>query len=230
VSRPRALDLFCGAGGAAMGLHRAGFDVTGVDIRPQPRYPFGFVQADALRPPVRLGDFDFIWASPPCQAYSIGNTRWGYEYPDLIAEVRALLADHPLTTIENVPDAPIRADIVLTGLMFDLPLVRRRHFEVQGFRPPLMLYREAVGTVSGGDLACVAGHGANRGRWDRKWSELPAGLRAKLRRRNNKAGWSEAMGIDWMARAELAQAIPPDYAEFVGRAALHSIRDGEVAA
>src|SRR5574342_244387 len=95
----RALDLFCGAGGASMGLHRAGFDVTGIDNHPQPRYPFRFIQGDALRPPVRLEDFDLVWASPPCQGYS--RTRhlpWlkDKKRPLLIPPTRELLSGHEM--------------------------------------------------------------------------------------------------------------------------------------
>lgn len=129
--RPNCLDLFCGAGGAAMGLYRAGFDVTGVDIVPQPRYPFRFIRADALRPPVRLEDFDLIWASPPCQGYS--RTRhlpWlmGKRHPLLIEPVRALLERHPATVIENVEDSPLTG-IELRGEMFGLHYRRLRRFE-----------------------------------------------------------------------------------------------------
>ena len=92
----RLLDLFCGAGGAAMGYHRAGFDeIVGVDIKPQPRYPFEFVQADAMTYP--LDGFDAIHASPPCQAYSVGSARWRAsgerEYPDLLAATRDRLIE-----------------------------------------------------------------------------------------------------------------------------------------
>jgi DNA (cytosine-5)-methyltransferase 1 len=216
-----ALDLFCGAGGATRGLQLAGFRVIGIDHRPQPRYCGDhFIQADALRPPVRLEDFDLIWASPPCQAYSIANTRWGYEYPDLIVATRALLDRHPCTVIENVATAPIRADVVLVGSMFGLDVARRRHFEVTGFTPPFALIPHTTKTTMNGGLACVAGRGANRGRWKGNWLSMPAELRAKLSKRNCKAGWEAAMGIDWMNRDELAQAIPPDYATFIARAFL----------
>ena len=112
----RVLDLFCGAGGASMGLHRAGFDVTGIDLRPQPRYPFRFVQADATRPPVRLDDFDFVWASPPCQRWTamVQQKSRQDHHPDLIGPVRAMLAGlHHC--IENVPRAPLRPDLTLTA-------------------------------------------------------------------------------------------------------------------
>src|SRR6266705_2652317 len=103
--KPTALDLFCGAGGASMGLHRAGFDVTGVDVRPQPRYPFAFVQADALDLPFDLQQFDFVWASPPCQHYTIvfrGQEHRRARHPALVAPVRALIARAPMSVIENV--------------------------------------------------------------------------------------------------------------------------------
>jgi DNA (cytosine-5)-methyltransferase 1 len=114
-----------------MGLHRAGFDVTGVDIRPQPRYPFRFVRGDALAPPVRLGDFDLIWASPPCQAYvRSGTIAKDGRHPDLIESVRSMLCAGGVPwIIENVPGAPLRADLVLCGTMFGLGVRRHRWFE-----------------------------------------------------------------------------------------------------
>src|SRR6266851_1425623 len=112
--RPRALDLFCCAGGTTKGLQRAGFHVTGVDIKRQPRYcGDAFVQADALRPPFDLSSFDFIWASPPCQRFSAGLQKWGEEYrskyPDHIDGVRRMLGESGrATVIENVVGAPLR--------------------------------------------------------------------------------------------------------------------------
>lgn len=133
-----------------MGLHRAGFDVVGVDLMRQPRYPFAFVRADALAPPFDLAGFDFVWASPPCQADSIlKNLPWlkGKEYPRLIAPVRdMLIAAGVPWCIENVPGAPLQG-ISLCGQMFGLPLYRHRIFETSFFlmAPTHSKHREAIG-------------------------------------------------------------------------------------
>jgi hypothetical protein len=128
--RPRLLDLFCGAGGAAVGYDRAGFDVVGVDIRPQPRYPYEFHQGDALTFP--LDGFDAVHASPPCQAYA-NVTAWRgipEEHPDLVGPARARLTGSGLPwVIENVPEAPIRPDLLLCGSQFGLKVRRHRAFE-----------------------------------------------------------------------------------------------------
>lgn len=137
TGRPRILDLFCGGGGAATGYYRAGFDVVGVDSRPQKRYPFTFVQADALEYAREHGhEFDAIHASPPCQAYSALKHMTTREHPQLIEPVRAMLQSSGLPyVIENVPGAPLRCPLVLCGTMFRLEtscgaqLRRHRLFE-----------------------------------------------------------------------------------------------------
>lgn len=210
--RPLALDLFCGAGGASMGLHRAGFDVVGVDIRPQPRYPFRFVQGDGLQPPFDLRQFDFIWASPVCKRWTDGATarmaNGGFEYPDQIAAVRDLLqeAGRPYA-IENVMKAPLRADIILHGHMFpELRVIRRRKFEVSWntlhLAPPL-----PKGLLRQGYF-CVVGNGT------------PKGVREMGLPDYTADDTRAAMGCPWMTKAEVCQAIPPAYGEYIGRAAL----------
>jgi DNA (cytosine-5)-methyltransferase 1 len=217
MSAPRALDLFCGAGGASAGLAAAGFDVVGIDIREQRSYvhPGRFIRADALAPPVDPREFDFIWASPPCQAFSSAagfqRQHLGKRYPDLIAATRALLAaSGALTCIENVPQAPIRCDLALDGTMFrDLKVIRRRHFELN-FPAPFALGFDARGHVLRHGWSCVVGNGTCS--WLRK-----KGVRTR------NADHRKAMGIDWMPRDRLSQAVPPAYAEFIGRAVLRQL-------
>ena len=135
----RCLDLFCGAGGAGMGLHRAGFDVTGVDILPQPRYPFRFIMGDALAQD--LTGFDFVWASPPCQAHTAMQhiRKNAHAHPDLIPAVRAKLESWGGPwVIENVKGAPLRNAVMLCGAMFGLRIAKHRYFETS-FDLPFLL-------------------------------------------------------------------------------------------
>lgn len=134
--KPRLLDLFCGAGGCSVGYARAGFEVVGIDIAPQPNYPFAFVQGDALRPPVDLAVFDVIHASPPCQAYTSMSNRWrgagglADERPDLIDAAREVIrATGKPYVMENVRCSPLNNPIELTGEMFGLLVHRPRLFE-----------------------------------------------------------------------------------------------------
>lgn len=214
AAKPRLLDLYCGAGGAAMGYHRAGFDVVGVDIAPQPCFPFQFVQADALAYVAAHGhEYDAIHASPPCQAHSITASIWRRDYPDLIPATRAaLLTAGAPYVIENVPGAPLHQPVMLCGTMFGLRVYRHRLFEMNWFalmpphpRHPVKLPRRSNRPCGLGFMT-VAGHLTN----------LPAAQRA--------------MGIDWMTRAELSQAIPPAYTTFIGAALLRHLEREEASA
>jgi DNA (cytosine-5)-methyltransferase 1 len=203
TAKPRLLDLFCGAGGAAMGYHRAGFDVVGVDINPQPRYPFEFHRGDALEYlSVHSGEFDAIHASPPCHDHSALVSRSGLDGTgQLLAATReALGAVDVLWVIENVPGAAMRTDFRLCGCMFGLPRLRReRWFETSwhGFDMRSPCHHVGHGIT-------VAGHPGGRSVRD--------GIAG-----GSTQDWKRAMGIDWMTARELAQAIPPAYTEFVGQ-------------
>jgi DNA (cytosine-5)-methyltransferase 1 len=233
--RPRLLDLFCGAGGAAMGYHRAGFEVVGVDIKPQPRYPFEFVQADALEFVYAVATehgyewgpdyFDAIHASPPCQAYSVlRRANPEAEYADLIAPTRELLEQMGLPwVIENVPGSPTRHLTVLCGSMFGLgarsgdgvktavewrQLRRHRNFETSFpmMSPPCYHHGEALGVYGGGPVGRYTfENGAKKDRYGRR-----GGYQGTVGEKQ------EAMDIDWMTATELNQAIPPAYTEFIG--------------
>lgn len=205
----RVLDLCCCAGGAAMGLHRAGFDVVGVDIKAQPRYPFTFHQADALTVP--LGGYDLLWASPPCQQFSALATREDLSgYPDIVAPIRdRMMASGIPWVIENVPGAPIRRDVMLCGGMFGLRSYRHRHFEASFPIPQPAHPRHAIRVNRRGEN--------RRAHWD-------AGGHLTITGDVGRYCGPAAMGIDWMSGAELSEAIPPAYAEFIGHAALAHIR------
>jgi DNA (cytosine-5)-methyltransferase 1 len=209
----RALDLFCGVGGATRGLQLAGFHVTGIDHVPQPRYcGDAFVCCDALLPPFRLSEFDLVWASPPCQAYSVlAAMHPGRIYPDLVADTRTMLqlgARH--WVIENVPGAPLleqnhldgRCGVLLCGTMFGLGVERgelRRHRIFESSFPigqPVCRHkRRAVG---------VYGHGGRSGKHRMLYRKEAA----------------EAMQMPWSDRDGMTQAIPPAYSEWIGKYAL----------
>ncbi len=209
---PRLLDLFCGAGGAAVGYHRAGFEVVGVDIKPQPNYPFEFIQEDALTAMsdwvagdthLELGEFDAIHASPPCQAYTqaaLSQRNNGKVYPDLIAPTRELLQHTGLPwVIENVPGAPMRCDIRICGCQVGLELRRVRWFETSWHS-----FEFAHPCHHTGPVVSVVGHGT------------PSWVREQLGYNPTIAQYRAAMGIDWMNRNELSEAIPPAYTELIG--------------
>jgi len=208
----RVLDLFCGAGGAATGYAAAGFDVVGVDINPQPHFPFAFIRADALAPPVDLTTFDLIHASPPCQAHTTMSERWrgretlADQRPDLIPQTRDLLLESGRPyVIENVPGAArdLRSPIRLTGEMFGLRVHRPRLFECSPFvMAPAVVARQK-------NPVAVYGKMDGRRLWTRRdGSELHAPRTVEVARK--------AMGIGWMDWDELREAIPPHYTEWIG--------------
>lgn len=197
---PELLDLFSCAGGAATGYRQAGFRVTGVDINPQPNYPFTFVQADALdilRDEEFVARFDAIHASPTCQTYA-NVTNWRgrqIDHPDLLTPTLDLLADVRLPwVVENVPEAaddgPLRSDLLLCGTQFGLRVKRHRAFQLGNWahfdlRPPHHCHRNPA-------LLPFAHKG--------------------------ERAYADAMGCTWMNKTEARQAIPPAYTHYIGEA------------
>ena len=197
----KALDLFCGAGGASKGLADAGFEVTGVDIVRRKNYPFAFIEGDALK--ADTTGYDLIWASPPCQAYTqaaLSQRNAGKVYPDLMAATRAKLeASGVPFIIENTPGAPMRVDVVLCGSMFGLRLVRHRWFECS-----FPIFRLFTPCVHHPNPIVATGHGTPT------WSRIKNGGKCyKI------TEVRDAMGIHWMNRGELSQAIPPAYSRWL---------------
>lgn len=199
---PKLADLYSGAGGAAKGYVDAGFEVVGVDIAPQPHYPYEFVQADALEFLAQnWWKFDAIHASPPCQKFSrMTRCRPGLAegLPDLVTKTKAHLDFYSKPyVIENVPGAPLKDPITLCGQMFGLELYRHRLFQTN-FRikaPPHPFHQVSA---------------VHPDQWKPGLVMSVVGNCAPI------AHARKIMQIDWMTREELAEAIPPAYTEYVG--------------
>lgn len=223
--RPLLLDLYCGAGGASMGYHRAGFEVVGVDLEAQPRYPFEFHRGDAIEIGMKLlADRPFVGivGSPPCKGFSSirhvikATSKKKHDHVNMIPATRDLMISSGLPyVIENVPGAPLIDPVMLCGSMFPSRFVRRhrvfefghfsmrqpvcRHARQTALSPGFLVQRYHSGVpISGWSAtAAVYGRGAGGG---------PGEVE----------GWRKAMGIDWMVRDELSRAIPPDYTHKIG--------------
>lgn len=243
-SRPVILDLFCGAGGAAKGYAYAGFEVFGVDIEPQPNYPYRMWKGDAIyaldwlldgnwnRMKFRdqkgdgiflnLDDFDAIHASPPCQDYSVTASLHDRQYPRLIQPIRQRLerAGVPYV-IENVQGAraDLRNPVLLCGSSFDLGVRRHRLFELSWpvtMVPPCAHYLQP-------EPVDVTGTGGMR----KGERTAPGG--GNSRKPNTLAHAREVMGINWMSRRELSEAIPPAYTRWIGEQLRTVIEQGAAA-
>lgn len=213
----RVLDLFCGAGGASQGYSDAGFEVVGVDINPQPHYPFEFRRGNALITLLAedLSDYDLIHASPPCQAYSdLANRNGNAEsWPRLVGAVRELLKDSGRPyVIENVEGAPIQNPAVLCGTMFPgLRVLRHRLFETTFH----------VDVLTHGSHPLVFTHDKRKGHYgklDQNYSfvQVTGGGNCSV------ANARDAMGIGWMTKSEINEAVPPAYTQYLGEQFLRS--------
>jgi DNA (cytosine-5)-methyltransferase 1 len=237
MKKTRLLDLFCGAGGCSEGYHRAGFEVVGVDIKQQKHYPFEFHQEDALTYP--LDGFDVVHASPPCQRFSVlRRGRWqDRDHADLLSPTRQRLVDSKkLFIIENVPGSPLINPIVLCGTMFGLEtkhgsqLRRHRLFETSFpvFLDMVCNHKRGasvIGVYGGGQHpqrrkipATIGVYGHTGGSSKRDYLDFSCFTTQDRR---------DAMGINWMTGAELSQAIPPAYTEFIGKQLIRFLEEKE---
>ncbi len=214
--KPLLLDLFCGAGGASVGYDRAGFDVVGVDVKSQPRYPFRFIRADVTALDLADVPASVIHASPPCQRYSASTGRFQgppRTHPDLVAAVRImLLRTGRIWVMENVPTAPMLGAVEYCGAAFGLGANC-----ADGVRRQLRRHRAFESTAPLGGTGCHCGpdekigvYGKGGG-WANRFNPDRKGYKG------SKAEGMQALGIDWMTVVELGQAVPPAYTELVGR-------------
>lgn len=213
MKKPKILDLFCCAGGAAVGYARAGFEVVGVDNKPQKNYPFKFYQADAVEFLKTYGhEFDAVHASPPCQAHSsLTKLTSQREHIDLIPQTREALTELGKPwIIENVPGSPLRNPIMLCGTNFGLGVARHRCFE------------------SNVDLK---GHDSCDHTGKELYTVLSKSCRpvGDLRAKSSHEIGKRAMGVDWMTQYELGMAIPPAYTEYLGRQLIAKLAGGTTA-
>lgn len=215
----KALDLFCGGGGACLGMQWAGFEVFGVDIKPHRNYPGHFIQGDALNPPVDIMEFDFVWASPPCQLFTPASRnrsdKWR-NHPNLIPQTQTLLAAHPYTCIENVPQAPLRPDVVLWGPQFGLEqLWRKRIFELSFWcwnLPRPKMERGKYYTIAGSLGSC--------NHFYRRKDEGKPGTISKIEAKHT-------MGIpicQKMTKKEIVESVAPPMAKYIADEAIRQLR------
>ncbi|WP_433942342.1 DNA cytosine methyltransferase [Brevundimonas diminuta] len=207
-----------------MGYHRAGFEVVGVDLSPQPRYPFAFIQADALSLDMRfIRSFDAIHASPPCQRFSDLAKRNGNAdaWPDLVGPIRDLLIASGLPyIIENVEGAPLLDPVMLCGTMFqDLRVIRHRLFESN---IPLTAPAHSKHPL-------VFTHDKRKAHYG-KLNEWTSPVQVTGGGNCSKAAAADAMGIDWMTKNELNEAIPPAFTEHLGRQLMAHLQSRRIAA
>lgn len=213
------LDLGCCQGGIAVGYDRAGFDVTGIDHKRQPRFPFQMFVLDFLSLTLEYcRRFDAIHASVPCQGYIQRNKNRVTKWPRLIEPMRARLIEvgKPYV-LENVEGSPLIDPVLMCGTMFGLPLRRHRLFESPWLRDATPPPCNHWGTVAHGDFAAVYGMG---GKGPRHGTDREPAPRA------GAPSWEEAMGIDWMDRYGLTQAVPPAYGEYIGTQLLAALESG----